>query len=153
MNEAEFHLADRAVIHDLLVRVAFAQDANDWEALADCFTPDATYAYPGGNLVGADLIVGRARTALTPLDASQHLLGTILVTVEGHKADTVCYFQSQHVRYGAPGGDLYAIAGTYCDRLEKGDDGCWRIVHRTQQYTWRDGNPEVIRRAPSQEKS
>jgi SnoaL-like domain len=90
MNEAELHLADRAAIQDVLVRVAFAQDANDWEALADCFRPDATYAYPGGDLVGADSIVGRARTALTPLDASQHFLGTILVTVEGHQADTVC---------------------------------------------------------------
>lgn len=137
-------LRDRADIHDLLVRVALAQDAHDWDGLADCFRADAIYRHPRGELDGVDAIVDRARTALTPLDASQHLLGTILVTLE-EEATAVTYFQAQHVRLGTPGGDLYVIAGTYRDRLAH-SDGRWRITHRTQEYTWRDGNPDVIRR-------
>jgi len=146
VNETEAQrLSDRADIHDLLARVALAQDEHDWEALADCFRPDAVYAHPGGELIGVDTIVDRSRTALSRLDASQHLLGTTLVTVTDQAATAVSYFQAQHVRHGTPGGDLYVIAGTYEDRLVR-DDGPWRIVHRTQRYTWRDGNPEVTRR-------
>ncbi len=147
MNEIEAQrLADRAAIHDLLVRLALAQDAHDWTTLTDCFTPDALYVHPGGELVGVEAIVDRTRTALTPLDASQHLLGTILVTVADADASAITYFQAQHVRRGIEGGDLYVIAGTYRDRLAHGDDGRWRVAHRTQEYTWRDGNPAVTRR-------
>ena len=140
----ERRLSDRDDIHDLLVLVALAQDARDWDRLAACFESDAVYQHPGGELHGANAIVDRARTALTPLDASQHLLGTILVTL-AEEATAITYFQAQHVRRGTPGGDLYTIAGTYRDRLVC-SDGRWRIAHRTQEYTWRDGNPDVIRR-------
>jgi uncharacterized protein (TIGR02246 family) len=145
-------LSDRADVHDLLVRLALAQDARDWDALSDCFRPDAVYVHPGGELVGVDAIVDRTRTALSPLDASQHLLGTILVTVAGDEASAVTYFQAQHVRHGTVGGDRYVIAGTYTDRLVR-DDGGWRVAHRTQQYTWRDGNPAVIVRAAGAEEA
>jgi ketosteroid isomerase-like protein len=147
VNDVEAQcLADRIAIHDLLVRHALAQDARDWTALRDCFMPDAVYVHPGGELAGAEPIVDRTRSALTPLDASQHLLGTILVTLAEFGASAVTYFQAQHVRRGLAGGDLYVIAGTYRDRFLRGDDGRWRIAHRTQEYTWRDGNPEVTRR-------
>jgi hypothetical protein len=147
VNEIESrHLVDRAAIHDLLVRLALAQDARDWTTLGDCFTSDAVYVYPGGELAGVEAIVSRTRVALAPLDASQHLLGTILVTVAEPDASAVTYFQAQHVRRGLAGGDLHIIAGTYRDRLVFCDDDRWRVAHRTQEYTWRDGNPEVTRR-------
>jgi SnoaL-like domain len=146
-------LEDRAAIHDLLARLALAQDERDWNTLAGCFATDATYAYPGGELVGVPAIVGRSRTGLTPLDASQHLIGTVLVTFADRNATATSYFQAQHVRHGVPGGDLYTIAGTYLDELMYGGDGVWRIAHRTQEYSWRSGNPEVTRRAPKPEGS
>jgi len=135
-------LRARADIHDLIVRHALAQDDHDWDALAGCYLPDAVYVHPGGELFGVDAIIGRTRAALSQLDASQHLLGTIHATVAGEHAAAVTYFHAQHVRRGTPGGDLYVIAGTYRDRLAR-LDGLWRIAHRTQHYTWRDGNPGV----------
>ena len=141
-------LVDRNDVHDVLVRCAIGQDAHDWQAVADCFEPDATYLHPGGRIEGSDGIVERARAALTPLDASQHLLGTILVTITGDEAGSTTYFQAQHVRAAAPGGSLYLIAGTYRDRLTR-RDGSWRISERVQTYTWRDGNRSVIVRDPT----
>lgn len=140
----------RADIHDLLVRLAIAQDDHDWDALTACFAPDAVYDHPGGRLVGVDHIVARTRTALTPLDASQHLIGTILVEVDpgDERATASSYFQAQHVRHGTEGGDLLTIAGTYRDELARGARR-WQITHRTQSYSWRHGNPDVTRRAPS----
>ncbi len=137
-DDLTHHLVDRAAVHDLLVRLALAQDAHDWTTLADCFTTDAVYVHPGGELVGVGPIVGRTRTALTPLHASQHLIGTILVTIDETGASAVSYFQAQHVRRGADGDDLHVIAGTYRDRVVMCDDSHWRIARRTQEYTWRD---------------
>lgn len=143
-------LRARAEVHDTLIRLALAQDANDWEALTECFAPDATYDHPGGRLDGAVEIVERSRAALSRLDGSQHLIGTVLIEVDGDTAATTSYFQAQHVKRGTPGGDLLIIAGTYRDRLRR-LDGRWRVVHRTQEYSWRDGNPAVTRRAPAPE--
>lgn len=144
----------RADVHDLLVRLAHAQDAHDWDTLTDCFAPDATYDHPGGRLEGAAAIVERSASALSRLDASQHLVGSFLIEVDadGDTATSTSYFQAQHVKRGTPGGDLLVIAGTYRDRLRR-VDGRWQVVHRTQEYSWRDGNPEVTKRPPATETS
>jgi ketosteroid isomerase-like protein len=134
---------DRQAVYDLVVGYVLALDRRDWETVSRCFAADAAFLHPGGRVDGPDGIVSRARAALDPLDASQHLLGSILVTVDGDDAQATSYFHAQHVRAGAPGGDLYVIAGTYRDRLHRGADG-WAIVERVQEYSWRSGNPEVI---------
>lgn len=138
---------DHQEISTLLARYTRGLDDHDWEAVTSCFEPTARFVHPGGAQEGADAIVERARAALTPLTASQHLLGTILVEVDGDTARASTYFQAQHVRDGTPGGSLFIIAGTYDDDLVRGADG-WRIRERRQTYTWRDGNPEVVRRPP-----
>lgn len=134
---------DQQAVSDLLVRYVHALDARDWVTVAACFASDAVFMHPGGRVEGPDGIVARAQAALDPLDASQHLLGSILVTIDGDEADAVSYFHAQHVRAGAPGGDLYVIAGTYRDHLRRTSQG-WEIVERVQEYSWRSGNPEVI---------
>ena len=103
------------------------------------------FLHPGGRVDGIDGIVDRARGALDALDASQHLLGNIVVEVDGDTAQSVCYFQAQHLRAGALGGDTYIIAGSYTDRLVRTPQG-WRISERVQDYLWRDGNRAVVAR-------
>jgi ketosteroid isomerase-like protein len=137
---------DRQDVGDVLVRYVHALDRRDWAALARCFAPDAVFVHPGGE-VDAQGIIERSRAALEPLDASQHLLGSILVSVEGDTATAISYFHAQHVRAAAQGGELYVIAGTYRDRLRRDPDG-WVIVERVQEYSWRGGNPDVIVRQP-----
>jgi len=136
---------DRAEIADRIARLAHAQDDRDWDAVGAAFVVDAVYVHPGGRLEGVDQIVARTRNALQVLDASQHLIGSITVTVDGDTATSLAYFQAQHVRTGTPGGDLYAIAGTYADRWVRTPDG-WRMTERTQTYNWRSGNRDVVAR-------
>jgi len=136
-------VCDRQEIAEVLVRYVLSQDHHDWDTFASCFTPDAVFVHPKGQLEGIEAITARSRGALEPLTASQHLLGSVLVTLDGDEADAVSYFHAQHVRTGAPGGDLFVIAGTYRDRLVRTPDG-WRIRRRVQEYSWRSGNPAVI---------
>ncbi len=134
---------DRQSVADLGVRYVLALDSKDWDTVADCFTPDAVFLHPGGRVDGPDGIVARARGALEPLDASQHLIGSQLVEVDGDEASMVAYFQAQHVRAAAEDGPLYTIAGSYRDRLRRTASG-WQIYERVQAYAWKSGNPAVI---------
>jgi ketosteroid isomerase-like protein len=138
-------LQDRVDIANRIARLAHAQDAQDWVAISAAFVADAVYVHPGGRLEGVDEIVERTRNALRVLDASQHLVGSITVEVDGDTASSLACFQAQHVRNSTPGGDLYTIAGTYDDRWVRTPDG-WRIASRTQTYNWRSGNRDVVAR-------
>lgn len=130
-------------IRNRIARLAYAQDEKDWDAVRAAYVEDAIYVHPGGRLEGVDEIVARTRKALESLDTSQHLIGSITITVSGDTASSRAYFQAQHVRAAAPGGELYAIAGSYTDRWVRTPEG-WRIAERTQTYQWRSGNPDVI---------
>ena len=107
--------------------------------------PAPVFVHPGGRLKGFPAILERTRTALDPLTATQHLLGTMVAEVDGDAARSVCYFQAQHVRTGAAGGETYIIAGRYADTLARTADG-WKITERIQAYLWRDGNRAVVAR-------
>jgi hypothetical protein len=138
-------LADRQDIADVLHRYALALDGREWEALASCFLPDgvADYGDLGGVNEGRDAIVALCRGALEGLDASQHLIGTVAIEVDGDTATATCYLQAQHVLRGARGGDNFLVGGTYRDRLVRTGSG-WQIEHRTLEGTWQDGNPGVF---------
>jgi 3-phenylpropionate/cinnamic acid dioxygenase small subunit len=138
-------LLDRQEISDLLVRYTTALDAKDWELLESCFTKSPVFVHPGGRLVGFTEILARTSAALTPLTITQHLLGNLVVEVNGDTARASCYFRAQHVRTGTPGGDTYIIAGRYIDTLSRTSLG-WKIAERVQSYMWRDGNPAVVAR-------
>lgn len=130
-------------VRNVIAMTAISQDARDWDAHAACFTADARYTHPKGEIAGVQGIIDRSKAALTPLDSTQHLVGSVHVVVDGDTAESTAYFVAQHVREAAAGGRLFVIAGTYCDTMVLQDD-TWRIAHRRQTYSWRDGNPDVI---------
>jgi 3-phenylpropionate/cinnamic acid dioxygenase small subunit len=138
-------LADRQEIADLCARYATALDTRDWALLESCFTATPVFVHPGGRLDGFPAVLARTSAALTPLDVTQHLLGSPAIQVDGDTARCHCSFHAQHVRTGTPGGDTYVIAGSYADRLVRTRDG-WRIAERVQTYLWRQGNRAVVAR-------
>lgn len=142
MTAAE--LADRQAIVDLTVAYCWALDTRDWNALDEVFTPDAT-ADLARDVAGVDAIKARVAEALEPLDASQHLVATHQVTIDGDRATCRCYLQAQHVKHGVDGGPNFIVAGRYEDELVRTSAG-WRISRRTLVRTWTDGNPAVMAR-------
>jgi hypothetical protein len=143
--EAVQRLTDRQEIAGLCVRYTTALDTKDWALLESCFAPSPVFVHPGGRLEGLPAILERTKAALTPLTATQHLVGNIVARLDGDTARSVCYFRAQHIRAGTPGGETYIIAGRYADTLTRGTDG-WKITERVQTYLWRDGNRAVVAR-------
>jgi 3-phenylpropionate/cinnamic acid dioxygenase small subunit len=138
-------LRDQREIEALLSRYASALDARDWERLESCFTETAVADYGGllGRREGAGSIVAACRSVLEPLDASQHLIGTIEIQLGGDEARSQCAFQAQHVRRRVEGGANFTVGGHYRDELVRTPAG-WRIHRRELVATWHDGNPRVV---------
>jgi hypothetical protein len=137
-------LADRQAIVDLTIAYSYALDDRRFDDLDDVFVADAT-AELGWPLQGRQAIKDRVRDALVPLDASQHLVATHRVQLDGDQATGRCYLQAQHVRAGAAGGSQFMVGGCYEDRYVRTPDG-WRIAHRALVVLWTDGNPAVLNR-------
>ena len=138
-------MTDRDAIVELTVRYCWALDDRNFDDLRQVFLPEATATLGGVDCVGIDAIIDRIDRALTPLDASQHLIGTHQVVLDGDGATARCYLHAQHVKRGTEGGDNFVVAGIYADRLVRTPDG-WRIAHRTLTSVWTDGNPRVTGR-------
>lgn len=135
--------ADQRAIIDLTINYCWTIDTHDWETLRDIFLPNAT-ALLGDERDGIDSIIARITAALSPLDASQHIVANHQVNVHGDTATSRCYFQAQHVRRSADGGANYIVAGRYKDGLVRTDAG-WRIERRDLLVDWTDGNIRVVR--------
>ncbi len=134
---------DRQSIIELTIAYCWAIDSRDFEALRSVFLPDAT-ARLGDERDGIESIIARIDSALTPLDASQHIVSNHQVVIDGDSATSRCYFQAQHVRRAAEGSPNYIVAGRYQDRCVRTAAG-WRIVRRDLIVDWTDGNVRVVR--------
>ncbi len=146
-NDEIRELIDKAAIVEVATKYTIALDTQDWTSLGALFSSDAEVSFgPSvGSATGPEEIVATISGTLTGLDASQHLVGNHLVSVDGDTATHTCYLQAQHVRTGTPGGDQYIVAGHYSDRFRREDDG-WRITYRELIRTWGSGNRAVIHR-------
>ncbi len=138
--------ADVTEIIQVTNRYCFAIDEHDWDTLrTSVFLPDAVVDF-GGNLGVRDDIEGIVEViagALTPLDGSQHLVGSHVVDVDGDTATCRCYLHGQHIRHDAQGGPHLIVALVYDDELVRTPGG-WRIARRRLVPSWRSGNPAVV---------
>lgn len=146
MPDALQVLQDRIEIGELLARYSTALDSREWAQLAEVFLPDAECDYGAlGNPRGIEEITALISGTIGDLDATQHLVGNVVVAVDGDEATADCYLISQHIRQGTPGGAHYLLGGRYSDRVVRTPAG-WRIAHRTLHRMWTTGNRDVVRR-------
>ncbi len=145
MESSLQNLLDREEIRDLLSSYCLALDDRDWQRLASCFLADAIgyYGEEIGQKTGYPAIEQLCRSALEPLDSSQHLIGTYEIAVDGDTARARCYLHAQHTKAGTPGGDNLTLGGIYLDELVRTADG-WRIAKRELRTLWVEGNPAVL---------
>lgn len=131
---------DEFEVWQLTTRYAVALDNHDWEALDEVFGDDGVMDFAHiGEVRGWRAIAEVCAQALEPLDASQHLLGSHVVAIDGDAGTVQCYFQAQHVREGGQ----YVVAGTYRDDVRRTPAG-WRVTRRKQTVTWSSGDPSVL---------
>ena len=137
-------LIEQMEIIEVLNRYATACDSRDWGLFDQVFTPDVETDYGGTNRFSSrNATVDMIQGFLGGCGPTQHLLGNYRITIEGDKADSVCYVRAFHAGIGKAEGKTFEVWAEYQDRLVRTTDG-WRIARRTMVNIWAEGSIDVL---------
>ncbi|MFJ9367930.1 nuclear transport factor 2 family protein [Nocardia sp. NPDC101769] len=138
----------RADIIDAATRLFWFIDIRDWDAFPGVFADEVTLDYSsiwGGEPATVTPAQIRAdwEKLIGSFDATQHLLGNHLVTVDGDRAELTAVFQAVHLlanRFGSP---RWTLGGTYRIGLHLvGDE--WKVDSMVMTAQWADGNKDIL---------
>lgn len=140
-------LAERA-IHRALTRIARAMDERAWAALDGLVLADATANLGTGELTGLADIVASIRSFLDECGPTQHLLGNVLVEVDGDTATSRAYVSDLHVGAGERAHLTFRTLGDYHDEwVRRG--GEWLLSRRVKVNRAHTGSFEVLGPGPA----
>jgi len=128
-------LADREAIRDVLMRYCRGIDRLDVDLLRSAYWPDAhdQHLEFSGNI---EEFIAYSQPILGAMRWSQHLIGNVLIVIDGDKAEVESYFQGYHSVPDASGVRRDHVAGgRYLDVFEKRNDE-WRILKRFVLTDW-----------------
>lgn len=127
-------LLDKQEIAELSHNYMRALDRLDRDLMLSVFHPDSTTDYGFFKGSGPDF-VDYAQNALKDHISNQHMIGQILIDLEGDTAFGEVYYQAFH-RFLLDGleTDLF-VAGRYVDRYER-RDGTWKFAFRSELVDW-----------------
>jgi len=133
-NEARLQeLLDREDIRQCLFRYSRAIDRVDEALLRTVYWPGAVDNH--GSFNGdAEGFIAWVIPLLQTMDQTMHLLGNMLIEVDGDRSASETYFVAFHRRTGDDGKPVEAhVVGRYLDQMER-RGGEWRILHRDCVY-------------------
>lgn len=135
----------RQEIQDAIATMLGAIDRLDWRVVHAAFAPTVAVDYTslfGGSAetLPVETLIERWRRLLPGFDATQHLIGPIVVTGDSGPAATAeTQVRGYHYMSGAEGGSVWMAAGRYQFAMER-RDGEWRIGAITLHLAYQEGN-------------
>jgi hypothetical protein len=134
--EAELRrLLDQREIEDAILRYCRGIDRMDRELVRSCYHPDATDEH-GSFSGGVDEFLEWVWKLLARYESTMHLVGNVLVEVQGEVAAAETYGVSFH-RGPESSPQLNLITGfRYLDRFERREQGPWKIAARVAVSEW-----------------
>jgi hypothetical protein len=144
-------LLDKQEIHERLALYCRGVDRADPELISQAFHPDAMADHGHVFFTGEDIAetlmqMSKARTS----DAGVHLLGNVLIEIDGDDAYSEAYFLDYSERDRQGEVFLLSRCARYIDRWEKRSDA-WRITYRRVVDSWNRIDP-VLERWPGADK-
>ena len=127
-------LADRAAIQDVMLKYAAGVDERDLELYRSCFADDVEILNFGSQAYhGLDTWAEYVWAALEKYNATQHMLGPSLITIDGDSAEVRTDVQALHyLKDGdAETFTLWATYNTLMQRIQ----GHWKIKRHSLQLT------------------
>lgn len=120
---------DERDISRALTSFARAMDARDWAAARAILSGDACGELGTGPLTGPEAILGCIRHYLDGCGPTQHLLGNLLIDLDGDQAESRCYVSDMHLGAGDRAQHSFVTLGDYHDQWRR-IDGVWRMTFR-----------------------
>jgi len=142
MSDLQTLLDEREIVRKL-GRFARILDGKEWSGLTDVFAHDLSFEYGQGERKGIVALEDQMRRYLDVCGPTQHLLGSIIVDVDGDEAVSRAYVQARHQRCDDPVGGIFDSTGEYVDRWQRRGEG-WRIVRRDALWFLHAGDPAVL---------
>lgn len=128
-------LVAHETVRQRMYAVSRAMDRLDRDLLAAQFWPDAEVDYGVfyKGLIGGFLDVAmRFQGAMRD---TQHLVGNVLVRLEGAELAAECYVHAHHVIATEKGNAQLMVGARYLSRLQRRGDE-WRIAYQTEVLDW-----------------
>ena len=134
-------IQDRAEIEELLYRYAEMVDQKDWKQMDRIFALEATidYTSTGGQKGPFRETLAWLDRALESWPINLHVIGNVIIEIDGDVATSRCYFHAPMGRETEDGQFIITNAGRYLDKLIRTADG-WRIVERVCEQTIMQGS-------------
>ena len=137
---------------EVLVSMLHAIDRLDWPIVRGAFADRVRVDYsslsgqPAADVSADDLIAGW-KALLPGFDATQHLVGPVLVSDDNGIAVVETHVRGYHHIADAKAGGTWMVAGHYTATLTEHDDD-WQIAALTLTVFYQEGNlalPELAR--------
>jgi len=137
-------LIDERAIREALAHFARILDRKQWGRLHEVFAEDLTYDYGDGqDRRGIDSLREHIRRFLDVCGNTQHLIGSVLVEVDGNQAISHSYVQARHQGRAEQSVLFFDANGEYIDHWERRAQG-WRIARREAIWQMHMGDPSVL---------
>ena len=134
----------RWAIMDGLGRFARILDGRRWDDVGQVFDDEVTFNYGDGReQSGIEAMRRQFRRFLDVCGPSQHLIGSVIVELDGDRAISHAYVQARHQGAGDRGHLFLDTNGEYVDRWERRPQG-WRIVRRDCSWAIHMGDFSVL---------
>jgi ketosteroid isomerase-like protein len=128
-------LADREAIRECLYRYSRGVDRLDADMVRSAYWPDCVDNHM--NFTGnAEEFIAWSFPIMGSMDQTMHIIGNVLMNIEGDTAGAESYFYGIH-RINLPDGGKSDVigAGRYVDTFEKRGEE-WRIIKRLVVTDW-----------------
>lgn len=136
--------ADERAVGRALIEFARAMDERDWVQLEQLLAADVVADFGTGPIQGSAAVIALIRSFLDNCGVTQHLLGNVLIDVDGNRAISRTYVQDLHLSRHDPTLTFHTL-GDYHDRWER-QAGQWRLVERLKDNRGTVGSLEVFER-------
>ncbi|MFB7860165.1 nuclear transport factor 2 family protein [Rhodococcus qingshengii] len=137
---------DEREIYRKVVRIARAMDERDWSSIEMLMVPDATGDFGNGKLTSAADIIALLQSFLDECGPTQHLIGNVLIEVDGDTATSMSYVADMHLGTGDLEGQFFRTLGDYRDSWSRTASG-WMLTRRHKLHTGTMGNIDVLSHA------
>ncbi|MEW2354315.1 nuclear transport factor 2 family protein [Spirillospora sp. NPDC029432] len=138
---------EKIAIAEVATRLFHALDAHDWQTIGALTTDSIDLDYPskqgGPELVSADDFVSGLRSFLPGFDATQHLLGPIVVE-PGEEPEATARFDARvtHLITEAADAPIWVIGCHYTLGLTRRDGG-WKLCSSRVRVLYEEGNRDL----------
>ncbi|MEE4146618.1 MAG: nuclear transport factor 2 family protein, partial [Halieaceae bacterium] len=110
----EMLLAERE-IYRKIAAFARAMDRRDWQTLETMLAEDVSANLGAGEIAGRGEIVGFIRSFLDKCGTTQHLIGNVVINVEGDSATSQAYVSDIHLGKDTKSNLSFKTLGDYND--------------------------------------